>query len=145
MIVSVKAVPAVGAGVDKVKRRAPAGLTVKVPVVAVAPPTPPTNEHHEEQHEEHHQTTTTGSSSSSSSPASSGGSPAPVSGATGAGVLGFKTAVVPGLSGPQSCVRSSFHVSIKSAGVTSVTFYLNGHKLKTLTARNAMVMMSCRY
>jgi hypothetical protein len=34
-------------------------------------------------------------------------------------------------------VRSSFRVTVKSAGVKSVTFYLDGHKLKALTAKNA--------
>ncbi len=52
-------------------------------------------------------------------------------------VLGFASAAVPGLKGPQGCVRHSFHASIKSAGVASVTFYLDGHRLRTLTAKNA--------
>ena len=34
-------------------------------------------------------------------------------------------------------MRGEFHVSIKSAHVASVTFYLDGRKLKTLTAKNA--------
>jgi hypothetical protein len=54
------------------------------------------------------------------------------------GVLAFSTVGVPALKGPTGCVRSSsFHVSLRSAGVTSVVFYLDGHKLKTLTAKNA--------
>ncbi|MGO9322039.1 MAG: hypothetical protein ACLQBY_14720 [Solirubrobacteraceae bacterium] len=53
------------------------------------------------------------------------------------GVLAFSSATVPALKGPQGCVRGSFHVSIRSAGVASVTFYLDGRKLKTLTAKNA--------
>lgn len=44
---------------------------------------------------------------------------------------------LPKLTGPQGCVRSSFRASIKSAHVASVTFYMDGHKLRTLTARNA--------
>src|SRR5262249_25417402 len=46
------------------------------------------------------------------------------------GVLGFASATVPSLRGPQGCVRTSFTASIKSAGVSSVIFYLDGHKLK---------------
>jgi hypothetical protein len=44
---------------------------------------------------------------------------------------------LPRLKGPQGCVRSSFHASVKSAHVASITFYMDGHKLRTLTARNA--------
>jgi hypothetical protein len=51
-------------------------------------------------------------------------------------VLGTST-VVPALKGPQGCVRTSFVASLKAAGVASVTFYLDGHKLKTLSAKNA--------
>jgi hypothetical protein len=79
----------------------------------------------------HGGTTGTGTSSTVNS---SGGSPAPVA---DSGVLGFTAAGVPPLDAPQSCVRSGFRVSIKSAGVASVTFYLDGHRLKTLTWRNA--------
>jgi hypothetical protein len=43
----------------------------------------------------------------------------------------------PALKGPQGCVRASFTASVKDAGVASVTFYLDGRKLKTLGARNA--------
>jgi hypothetical protein len=53
------------------------------------------------------------------------------------GVLGFASATVPALHGPQGCVRSAFTASVRSAGVQSVTFYLDGHKLKTLTYRSA--------
>ena len=53
------------------------------------------------------------------------------------GVLGFKSASVPGLVGPKACVRAGFRVSLKSAGLSSVTFYLDGHKLRVLTAKNA--------
>ena len=53
------------------------------------------------------------------------------------GVLGFKAATVPGLVGPTVCVRGGFRVSLKAAGLKRVTFYLDGHKLKVLTARNA--------
>jgi hypothetical protein len=53
------------------------------------------------------------------------------------GVLAAALASVPRLRVPQGCVRTRFRVSIKSAGVHSVTFYLDGHKLKTLTYKNA--------
>jgi hypothetical protein len=53
------------------------------------------------------------------------------------GVLAFSSATVPALKGPQGCVRHNFRVSIKAADVASVTFYLDGHKLRTLTAKNA--------
>lgn len=53
------------------------------------------------------------------------------------GVLGFASATIPALHGPQGCVRSTFTAYVRSAGVQSVTFYLDGHKLKTLTYRNA--------
>jgi hypothetical protein len=82
--------------------------------------------------------------SSSTSPVAAGGvSPtsataAPASGQTPkSGVLAFSSGTVPSLKGPQGCVRSSFHASVKSAGVASVTFYLDGHKLRRLTAHSA--------
>ncbi|HEY1835053.1 MAG TPA: hypothetical protein VGG08_11490 [Solirubrobacteraceae bacterium] len=53
------------------------------------------------------------------------------------GVLGFSSATVPALKGPRGCVRGRFHASVKSTGVASVTFYVDGKKLKTLTSRNA--------
>ncbi len=53
------------------------------------------------------------------------------------GVLGFKAATIPALVGPTACVRAGFSVSVKSAGIAKVTFYLDGHKLKVLTAKNA--------
>jgi hypothetical protein len=67
--------------------------------------------------------------------------PAPAASATPpgkSGVLGFSTTSVPSLKGPTGCVRNaSFQVSLRSAGVASVTFYLGGHELKTLSAKNA--------
>jgi hypothetical protein len=53
------------------------------------------------------------------------------------GVLAFSSATVPLLKGPQGCLRHDFRVSLKSADVASVTFYLDGHKLRTLSAKNA--------
>jgi hypothetical protein len=53
------------------------------------------------------------------------------------GVLAFSSGTVPSLNGPRGCVRSSFRASVKSAGVASVIFYLDGHKLKKLTAHSA--------
>jgi hypothetical protein len=63
---------------------------------------------------------------------SSSTTPAPKS-----GVLGFASATVPALKGPQGCVRSAFTASIRSAGVSSVTFYLDGKKLKTLSSKSS--------
>jgi len=68
-----------------------------------------------------------------------------VQGITGAGggsseqnteVRGFISRV-PALDGPRGCVRVPFRASVKAAGVASVTFALDGRRLKTLTARNA--------
>ena len=53
------------------------------------------------------------------------------------GVLAFSSGTVPSLKGPRGCVRSRFHASVRSAGVASVTFYLDGHKLRKLTAHSA--------
>ncbi len=53
------------------------------------------------------------------------------------GVLAFSAVGVPRLRGPQSCVRGPFKASLKATGVAGVTFYLDGHKLKRLTAHNA--------
>ena len=48
------------------------------------------------------------------------------------------SATAPGLDGrPHACVRSSFVVSIKSSHVRRASFYLDGHKLRTLTSKNA--------
>jgi hypothetical protein len=53
------------------------------------------------------------------------------------GVLASKTTAIPSLSSPHGCVRSSFRASVKSAGVRSVSFYMDGHRLKTMAARSA--------
>jgi hypothetical protein len=53
------------------------------------------------------------------------------------GVLGFASATIPSLRGPQGCVRGGFTVSVKSAGVGTVVFYLDGRRLKSLSAKNA--------
>ncbi len=53
------------------------------------------------------------------------------------GVLGFASATVPSLRGPQGCVRSSVIASVKSSGVKSVVFYIDGHRLRTLGASAA--------
>lgn len=53
------------------------------------------------------------------------------------GLLGYSSPTVPALAGPRACVRGAFHVSVKAAGVRSVTFYLDGHKLRTLTSKDA--------
>jgi hypothetical protein len=47
-------------------------------------------------------------------------------------------AAVPSLTGaPRACVRSSFVVSVSTRGVHSVTFYLDGHRVRTFTVRAA--------
>lgn len=81
-------------------------------------------------------------------PNTSTGTPTPKSGVLGtsgasststskSGVLGFSSATVPSLRGPQGCVRSSVTASVKSAGVKSVVFYIDGHKLRTLGPSSA--------
>lgn len=77
-----------------------------------------------------------------SSPApgpSSTGAPAATPTATIAkgGVLGFTSASVPSLKGPQGCVRGDFTASIRATGVSGVTFYLDGRRIARLTYRNA--------
>jgi uncharacterized repeat protein (TIGR01451 family) len=90
--------------------------------------------------EEHHEPTPGGNSTTSNSSSSTNASSGVLSSTVNqsqSGVLAFASASVPTLTGPEGCVRKSFHVSIRSAGVQSVTFYLDGHRLKTLTAKNA--------
>jgi hypothetical protein len=68
---------------------------------------------------------------------SSGGS---TSGASTAksGVLSYTPFAVPALRGPHGCLRpTNFRVSLKSTGVQSVVFYLDGHRMRTLTAKAA--------
>ena len=52
-------------------------------------------------------------------------------------VLASALASAPRLTAPQGCVRNRFQVSVRAAGVHSVTFFVDGHKLKTLTSKNA--------
>jgi hypothetical protein len=82
-------------------------------------------------------TTSSPTTSTTLPPSFSSSSPTSHTQSPGSGVLAFKSAAVPTLRGPQGCVRGSFRVSMRSAGVASVTFYLDGRKLKTLTAKNA--------
>jgi uncharacterized repeat protein (TIGR01451 family) len=81
-------------------------------------------------------------------PANNNGTPTPKSGVLGtsgssststskSGVLGFASATVPSLRGPQGCVRSGFTASVKSSGVKSVVFYLDGHRLRTMGPANS--------
>jgi hypothetical protein len=70
--------------------------------------------------------------SSASSPLPSPLTPAPQS-----GVLAFSARTVPGLRGPGGCMRGRFAASLRATGVKSVTFYMDGHKLKTLGSSNA--------
>jgi hypothetical protein len=69
----------------------------------------------------------------------SGGTLSSSGGGTGAGeggVLAFHVST-PALAGPRACVRRAFAVSIKAQGVLSVTFYLDGRKLKKLAMTDA--------
>lgn len=61
----------------------------------------------------------------------------PASSAPNKAVLGFSSARIPSLLGPAKCVRSYFTVSVKSAGVASVIFYLDGHRLARRTVHSA--------
>jgi hypothetical protein len=102
----------------------PVTSTSNTVLTDVPPPTPNNNT-------ETHEPATGGSK------AGSGSSGILSSTVSQSGVLAFSSATIPALKGPEGCVRANFHVSIKSAGVASVTFYMDGHKLKTLTAKNA--------
>jgi hypothetical protein len=53
------------------------------------------------------------------------------------GVLGFSSSAIPSLLGPARCVRGVFTVSVKSAGVANVTFYIDGRRLARRTAHSA--------
>jgi hypothetical protein len=53
------------------------------------------------------------------------------------GVLASKTTAIPSLSVPHGCVRAGARASLRSAGVRSVSFYMDGHKMKTMTAKSA--------
>jgi hypothetical protein len=44
--------------------------------------------------------------------------------------------VAPALNGPQGCLRPGFVASVNAAGVQSVTFYLDGHRLRTLAGKS---------
>ncbi len=72
-------------------------------------------------------------------PSAAPGAPATPSGSDAgkAGVLAFSTGTVPILTGPPGCVRAKFHASVKSAGVARVTFYLDGRRLRKMTAHSA--------
>jgi hypothetical protein len=53
-------------------------------------------------------------------------------------VLSFSSARIPSLLGPARCVRGLFTASVRSSGVASVTFYIDGHKLARRTAHSAV-------
>jgi uncharacterized repeat protein (TIGR01451 family) len=101
-------------------------VIVDVPTPSSGPPSPNGDSHHEEP----------SSAGPKSGLASSGILSSTVS-QPKTGVLAFSSAKLPALKGPGGCVRSSFRVSVKAAGVTNVSFYLDGHRLKTLSARSA--------
>jgi hypothetical protein len=62
------------------------------------------------------------------------------SGTPKSGVAGFKVTAtpIPALLGPSKCVRGMFSASVKSTGVASVMFYIDGHKLARRTAHSAV-------
>lgn len=83
-------------------------------------------------------TTPTGTTGTTPTPSSGVlGTASTGSGTPKSGVLGFSSATVPALKGPQGCVRSAFTASIRSAGVSSVVFYLDARRLSRLTSKNA--------
>jgi len=55
----------------------------------------------------------------------------------GGGVLAFVQTTPPSLRGAQGCVRNTFKASLRAKGVSAVSFYLDGHRLRTLSARSA--------
>jgi hypothetical protein len=61
----------------------------------------------------------------------------PTTAQTKSAVLFFATAGAPALRGPKSCVRGAFTAAVKAGGVSSVIFYLDGHKLARRTAHSA--------
>jgi hypothetical protein len=72
------------------------------------------------------------SSSGSGGVLGTSGSQAPHSGAPAT------SSSVPAITGrPRGCVRSNFVVSIRSKGVRAVTFYVDNHRVRSLTYRNA--------
>jgi hypothetical protein len=77
----------------------------------------------------------TNSGSSSGTGASSGSLPGNPTAAQAGSLAAIARA--PALNGPQGCVRGNFTVSVRAPRVRSVSFYLDGHRLKTLTARSA--------
>jgi hypothetical protein len=108
-----------GAAVTNGSNTVVVGVTPLAAPPSSPPPSPPS-------------TTTSTTTSSPAPSASSASTQSP-----GTGVLGFSAASVPTLQSPQGCVRSSFHVRVRAAGVQRVVFYLDGRKLKTLTSRSA--------
>lgn len=76
-------------------------------------------------------TTGSGSTSSTSSSTSSNSTNKGKSGVLASSVK------IPSLHVPHQCVRSTFTAYVLSAGVKSIVFYMDGHKVRALTYRNA--------
>lgn len=112
---------------------APVSKETNTVVVEVDPPPPPAKE--EPKTPPGTETPGSGVLGFSSTPTGSSGTSS--TSTSKSGVLAFKASSIPSLSVPHGCVRASFRVSIKAAGVRSVTFYIDGHKLRTLSAKNA--------
>jgi hypothetical protein len=78
-------------------------------------------------------TTTTNTSTTTTTPnIAPAAPPAPL-----IGISPFKAAKAPSLLGPQGCVRGAFTAKLKSKGVASVVFYLDGHRVAHFTAKAA--------
>lgn len=77
-------------------------------------------------------TPSTPAGTASSSTASSSAAPS-----TKSGQLAFSSAKIPSLLGPAKCVRGRFTISVKSTGVASVIFYIDGRRLTRRTVHSA--------
>lgn len=133
-VASLTATPEEGEGPSKTKET----NTVVVTPVLATPEEKPNEEKEEERKKKEEATGET--KSPVSNPVPSGGVLGTIASTNPVGkngVLGFASATIPALRGPQGCVRGPFLVSIRAKGVSSVVFYLDGHKLKTLTSKNA--------
>lgn len=87
--------------------------------------------------------TSTSTTSTTTTPAPTNGSQgngAPAQqGTPKGGTLSFSSKPpVPSLLGPARCIRGAFTVAVKSAGVSAVTFYLEGRKLARRTAHSSV-------
>ena len=83
--------------------------------------------------------TTTTTSTGSQGVLGTSGSQAP---GAGQGNSLATSASVPAISGvPRGCVRSNFVIRVRAKGVRSAVFYIDNHRVRTLTAHNARAGM----